>query len=421
MSSFVLSFIKNAVKLMSGTGFAQILPIIFLPVLSRIYSPGDFAGFVVFVALLSVFSVIANFRLQLAIVQPDDDRDAVLILYASLMSGFLMCLFSGFVLFLFKSSGEITFKNEDMNIVILILSLSILASSVQQATSYWLLRFEQFTTMAISKVIQGGITISAQIVLGMIFASYLSLIFGYFLGILASSSFMVYRALVTSNVLVNFSINELATAVARVKVFPLLSTPAALLNSVSLQMGIYGFTRFQSVASTGAFGLTMRVLSVPSSLVAMSVSQVLLKASADKDARKGIDFHLFVALIFSFLFVSYLPLALIVSVFGEEVFTFVFGAQWAEAGLFAEIIVWGVLMQFAVSPISSILTLKKYLNRGIAWQVLHFISLCLVVYFFAHQSATQFIKFLVINEIIFYFLYLVLILVSAKQLQEEAL
>lgn len=34
---------------MSGSIFAQILPVIFFLVLSRIYSSGDFAGFVVFI------------------------------------------------------------------------------------------------------------------------------------------------------------------------------------------------------------------------------------------------------------------------------------------------------------------------------------------------------------------------------------
>ena len=420
MNLHLLAFVKNAGTLVTGTAFAQILPVLLLPVISRIYSPDEFSGLVVFVALASILSAISNFRLQLAIVQTVEDRDAIVLMLTSIASGFVLILITTISYYFFRSFGDFLFKYLGTELNLLILLLTIPAFSFQQACSYFLLRNEQFSVVAISKALQGGLTVLFQIIFGLLEPSATSLILAYFLGICITSAYLVFKVLQSTCISLTFSWAEFGSILAKFKLFPLLSTPAALLDIVSVQMPVYAFSKFQNAASTGAFGLTMRILSAPSSLVAASVSQALLKAVADADKRMGLDFTIFVGGIFSFLAICYLPIAIIISFSGTYIFTFVFGSEWSEAGMISEMLVWAVMIRFAVSPVSSILSLKKYLIRGVIWQGAYFISLCIVVYYFGALSVSEFVWAFVFNEILMYSIYLLLILASAKQLSRKS-
>ena len=95
MLTHISNFIKKVSFLVSGTVIGQLIPIIFLPVITRIYGPEEFAGLVVFVAISSVFGVISNLRFQLAIVQPKEDRVANILLICSLTVGLLLSLSVG--------------------------------------------------------------------------------------------------------------------------------------------------------------------------------------------------------------------------------------------------------------------------------------------------------------------------------------
>jgi O-antigen/teichoic acid export membrane protein len=49
--------------------------------------------------------------------------------------------------------------------------------------------------------------------------------------------------------------------------------------------------------------------------------------------------------------------------FGEDLALIVFGKGWKEAGKFIEIIALASMMKFIVSPLSTVLIVKKELNK----------------------------------------------------------
>ena len=78
-------FLRNVVKLVSATGIAQVIQLLATPVLTRIYSPDEFASYQLFYSIASVISVVATFRYELAIVIPKDEIDAKSIVSGSLL------------------------------------------------------------------------------------------------------------------------------------------------------------------------------------------------------------------------------------------------------------------------------------------------------------------------------------------------
>ena len=62
--------------------------------------------------------------------------------------------------------------------------------------------------------------------------------------------------------------------------------------------------------------------------------------------------------------------AVVLIVFGPSLFALVFGAEWTEAGRYAQILKKSYLAQFAVIPVSSILALTQRQGQQLGWSVL---------------------------------------------------
>ena len=55
-------YARNVITLMTGTGVAQLIPIAVSPILTRIYSPADFGGLALCLALSSISAVVVSGR-----------------------------------------------------------------------------------------------------------------------------------------------------------------------------------------------------------------------------------------------------------------------------------------------------------------------------------------------------------------------
>jgi O-antigen/teichoic acid export membrane protein len=70
-------FSRNVLTLMTGTTIAQAIPIAISPILTRIYTPEDFGVFALYMSVVSIVSVVATGRYELAIMLPKKDEDAI--------------------------------------------------------------------------------------------------------------------------------------------------------------------------------------------------------------------------------------------------------------------------------------------------------------------------------------------------------
>lgn len=82
-------FLRSVTVLAGGTAAAQLLMVLLLPVLTRLYSPQDFNTLSVYLGLLSIFSVVATLRFELAISLPEEDGEAAHLLALGLGFSFL--------------------------------------------------------------------------------------------------------------------------------------------------------------------------------------------------------------------------------------------------------------------------------------------------------------------------------------------
>jgi O-antigen/teichoic acid export membrane protein len=146
-------FLRNTVILIFGTGMAQMIPILLQPVLRRIYSPEDFGAFAVYFSLIGIFTVIANFRYDLAIGLPEKDEDGASLFFLSLMINFVVSTLLLLVIILFHNSIAEFFKfPSKFSALLFLLPFSTFFFCSFQAMNYWLIRKKAFRSLSINKI-----------------------------------------------------------------------------------------------------------------------------------------------------------------------------------------------------------------------------------------------------------------------------
>ena len=80
------SFAFDVLTLAGGTTFAQIITILSVPVLTRLYGPQDFGVWTLYISITSIISVIACLRYEYSIMLPESDEEAVNLLGLSFLA-----------------------------------------------------------------------------------------------------------------------------------------------------------------------------------------------------------------------------------------------------------------------------------------------------------------------------------------------
>lgn len=404
------NFKSNIIKLILGTGFAQVIPIMLLPVLTRIYSPEDFGIFAVYMAIAGILGVIATGRYELAIVLPKNNNDASDIFWLCIIISFFLSVFSLLFIFMFNDVFLVVLQLPINSNILFLVPFSIFFAGLLQSLNYFFVRGELFGILSKSKVALSGGTISSQTFGGLLFVSSgFGLSIGYIAGQLTSISYLFFNSKKFLKVL-KPSIKNIKEQFINYKKFILLSTPGALLDTSAVQLPVFLINSFYSTSIAGQFSLAMRIINLPLALIGAAVSQVLLQKVASSDSVSPENIRPLILKLAFLLAILISPLFVICFFFGEDLFVFIFGPEWVIAGGFAFPISLIVSFRFIVSPLSSVLSLERNIKFAAIWQFLYFLSTLIMLVFATQFTINTFLIIFVVNEFIMYAFYFFLIL-----------
>lgn len=406
-------FARNVRTLMTGTVIAQAIPIAVSPVLTRLYTPDDFGALTLFVSIFAILSAISTLRYELTIVQPDRDEDAAALLALSLTISASLGI-ALMILTIVLGDRLVSWLGIAGGAWIYFIPICVFVGGAIQAIGYWHSRHQRFQRLSYGKITQGISTSAIQCATGFV-ALGPGLIIGY-VGGLCISLYALCRGVWKSEkaVLGKLSLGVMLREAHIYRNYPKYSVFGAFADNVSLQMPIFMLTKFFDAHATGIFGLTFRILNLPMTLVASSLSQVLYQKLAvmqhsEPDAVQGLLVKIFILLLGAMV-----PVIGIVVLFGEPLFAFVFGEPWRAAGSMASILVIAVTIRFAVNPLSAVLALNQNVRLGVLWQTIYLITITTTLYAFRGEPLDLFLKVFVAHEVLLYSLYFYFILQGAK-------
>lgn len=383
--------------------------VLILPILTRLYSPADFATLAVYASLLSLFAAIACLRFEIAIPIPESEEDAVNLFVLALASSATLGAFIGLVVWvcpdqLIALTGQSAFRP-----YLWLFPLGVWLSGSYAALQYWSTRHRNFKLIARTRL--GQATSSAAVQLGFGWAGLAP--FGLLFGQLISSGAGVFRLAVDlwrrhRDALALVRMRTMVRTFRRYDRFPKYSTLEALANGANIQLPILMIAALAAGPEAGFLMLATRIMAAPMTLVGGAISQVFL-ANAPDEMRAG-RLHLFTSNILRGLIrvgVGPLICAAIVSPYA---FPLIFGSGWARAG---DIVSWmgpWIVLQFLVSPISMLLHVTESQRRALLLQLTGFLIRVGLVGIAAVWAPLWLVEIYSISGFIFYFIYLVVVL-----------
>ena len=140
--------------------------------------------------------------------------------------------------------------------------------------------------------------------------------------------------------------------------FPKYNMWQGLINNFSGALPVFIFSSFFSTAIAGIYTFGYMILYRPVSLVANAFYQVMFQRFVEKQHQEASilnEVKLFIKRTFQVLIIPFI----LMGFFAPQVFGFIFGSDWVEAGRYAQILLPWIFMVSLVMPLSFIPDLYK--------------------------------------------------------------
>lgn len=392
----------NLAKIFSATVLAHAITLAFSPILTRLYLPEAFGLLAFVLSVSNPFSSFSTFRLEQAVVLPKSNNDALKIANTVVV---LNTFFSLLLLIFILIFGEIVFQKPIG--VLLYIPLIVFITGFQMPLNSWLQRDKKYNSIANGKLIQ-TIAISVFSILFYWYNTSYGLLAGYLTGWIFYSVYMYYQANKNQFYFQYAAIvNDVKTTVIQYKDFPLYHVLPSVAVSFTLSIPVYYFSSYYSEAEIGWFNFARQMLMVPVSLVTVAFSQVYYARVVEIINHRKKIFPEFKKLV-SILFLISLAMTVILFLFGELLFTFIFGIQWSTAGTYASVLVFSAALQLIVWPLNSIPVALGKIKFNSMLQLSHFV-LTLCLYLLHNLLPLEFIYFVVAVDVLFFISYFIFI------------
>ncbi len=410
-------FAKNAITLISGSSIAQILPVAISPILSRIYSSEDFGVLALFMAISSIFGIIANGRYELAVILPKKDSDAINIMALGVfISSFFSLLLLIFVI-IFHDYIVVWLDNDDISSWLYVAPSVIFLIGFFKMLNYYNTRLKEYKNISKALVLKSTGTVILQMGLFFVEKIGFGLLSGFSAGHLFGNIGLLKVIIRDKETLKCISKKEIIKQAKRYSRFPKLTMPASLANVLSYEVVNILISKIFSIATLGNFSFANRVLRAPSSFIGNSIGQIYFQEASDEKKNSGCATKTFKSVVRK-LSIGGLVIFTILFFTSEWLFVFIFGSEWGIAGTYAKILSPFLFVQFVVSPVSVSLSLFEKQHLSLYWQLglLLFSLLSITIAFVLNLG---FIHFLYIFVLLLSVYYLVFLFILYKVVKNE--
>lgn len=401
-------FLKAVLTLVGGTAFVQLVNVLVLPILTRLYTPEDFAVFAIYTSTLGMLSVASCLRFEIAIAMPEKDEDAISLLIAGLVSNLIITFLITLVLYFFNDRIFQALDRVDLIPYTWLLPVGVFLFGIYNCLQYWATRkkrFKEIVQTKVSQVMTGSIV---QIGGGILKASVYGLILGQIFNMSSGIIRLFYSFIKdTKNSIKKVNLKTIKKNVIVYQDFPKYSTFEALFNTSGTQLPIIIIGFAAGGATVGFLMIASRVMAIPIRLLGSSIAQVYLSFAPAEYSKGNLERYTLQTM---GKIAKYGLIPLILICFAAPViFPIVLGKQWAEAG---NMVLWMLpwfMAQLLSSPVSMSLQITNNQKTALFLQFLGLLIRSVGLLVFVIYYAEYAFEYFAISSFVFYCIYIIVI------------
>ncbi len=377
---------RNVLKLAGGTAGSQVISVAAAPILTRLYGPESFGVLATFASILALLNVVSSLRYELAIAVPEDDDEAVALVWLCFVLVAISTGLTALGVLLLGDQLVIWLNEPALKPLLWLLPVGVSLSGVYQPLSYWAIRRKQFGLLAQTKFRQSIFGVATNLAaaplgtIGLLLGQIVSQSAG-FIAILHQSAGLLLRPCVTRAML-----NKTLKCYSH---FGIYDSPAGLINTIGNQVPNLIFASAFGAAQLGQLALAQRLLLLPVGLIANSVGQVFLSQVAER-YRAGTLQQLVRQASLKLLLYG-LVAASVVLLFLVPLMPLLFGQEWEPTKRIIPLLIPLFLGQLVVSPLSNAFTGSQKMRMGLMFQSLLMTMRLLPLFLFAFSTSFDFV------------------------------
>lgn len=376
-------FVKNFLILFTGSSVSQLIPLIAIIFLVKMF-PQDVLGvYFLFSSIVMVCSIVATLQYELAIVIPEKEQEGDML--------FLLSLFVSFVVSVLLLLGILCWYENILSLFHLhsdglianwlyFIPLAVFFNGVIQSINRYFNRYGLYKAISLARALKSGGMATGQISFGVLKILHYGLFLGHVTGQLLGIIYLIweYRRFFRRQIFC-YKLRELWNVAKLFKNFPFFNTLISFTNSLSNHIPVFLFTRLLGPIVAAQYGVAHKTISSPVGLVGMSFSQLFIKEASERYNRREEIVSLVNKIQKSIFITSILPFTLIFF-FAPTLFSFVLGEEWRDSGIMVSMLTPWLLVAFLNAPLLAIYSITENQIRLLLYNVILLIFRVLAIY-----------------------------------------
>ncbi len=409
-------YFNDIAVVFAGNAFAEMLLILIIPLLTRIYTPKDFGHFGFVTAFSSLLAQFSTLRYENAIIiAPNFEKSFQTAKFCQYLTIIIHLVFI-IVTITFYIVTNLSPKNHTWADWIILIPIVSFSSTIFRIQSLLNNRVERFKVSSKIKALQSLSMVLLSIIFGM--SGYVNdgliwaLILSYFGG--------AFLLRIKKNHYSTLKIKEFKKIAKRYNNFLYYSLMGGLINNVISQYPLMVFPFLFGNEVTGYITLAYRFVAAPVRFILSAISDVFFQYASKEMRDKSNCRHLFTVTSTVLLTLSLIIFG-ILYVLSDYIFEVFFEEKWRATGDYVKFLVPLFIISSVVSPLSSMIYVAEKQNWHLYWSSLSLFLMSistLLSYRFFGNIKIAFLFFVVVS-VIAYIMYFLMLCILTKRISKD--
>lgn len=383
-------FSRNTFTLTLGTSIAQFFPLIFYPVLGRIFTPVEFGLLATLTSITGILAVLATGKYDQGVLITDSKKEAANLVGLTLLLSFVVLAVSFIVLQLFSNQFAGWFNEPQLKNWLWVPPLNAFVIIVFNCFNEWCVRHKYFTTLSWNKITNAAAHTLGKLFFGLLKVTGNGLVAGDLLGRTYSAGTCVYRAWgKDKDVFSGVSVKQFKALSKKYIDFPKYTLPDQLINSIGISIPVLFIGAYFNSTEVGYYSMTMQILSLPISVISRAVRDVFRQRANEDYMNHGNCISIYKRLLLRLTLLGAIATVAVIAVL-PWLFAFVLGQQWEIAGRYSQILLPMMTVNFIAMSLSGVFIVVRKMKISMYWQMYYtaITIVSLLVGFFIFKTVT---------------------------------
>lgn len=391
--------------LVLGSGVAQAIALVCSPLVTRLYSPDDYAVITVFLAMTGVLLPFACGKYEVAIVVAGTDRHASALTALSFVVATVVAIAVLVPLVVTWNEINELLGCTELGRWVIAVPVMVLLGAYTMVGRYVANRRSAYRLISQYLVGHAAVSVALNLLLGYLGMGANGLLLANVTSVVLGTGWLLWSLRDDMSVALREDLPAIKHVAHKYRDFPIFNATSTVLDAVTLAMPVFFIARVAGQETLGLYGFMMRVAQSPFSLLGGAVTQVHLKHLSDLVVA-GQPASAYLRRVTLLLIGIAAPPTIGLMLFAPELFAFVFGAPWRQAGELLVIMMPSIAIQFVVSTLSPACGVTGHNRLGALWKAISFaVTLCVLLVFSSEAKSASLFIALSASNVMLYCLY----------------